>query len=78
MIVKIQTRNDKGKYVKACALDFAEAAFSNIVSIGPDGGWRWISGQLQGFCIRMARENCKTPQTADRWYARYQAIRGIE
>ena len=79
MIVKIQTRNDKGKYVKACGADFAEAALKHIADLPGDiRGWDWLRWCLMRFCISKARDCAGNNAIADRWYARYQAIRGIE
>ncbi len=76
MIVKIQVRDDNGKYSNATAREFSDAALSHISNYSMDG-WGWMKDQLCRFCILRAEKYSNNPVVADKWYARYQALRGI-
>ncbi len=76
MIIRIQTRDDRGKFLNATPGEFAAAAIGEVLNIG--GDWRWFRDWLCRVCLRRA-ETCSTDRIkADQWIARYQAIRGIE
>ena len=83
MILRIQARTDDGKYVdrSACVGDFARQAIRQIIEDGSHGtgdGWQWLRQWIGLVCISMAEKNSGNPTVADRWYARYQGVRGIE
>lgn len=75
MTVQIQVRDDNGRYTEASHYEFALAALRHIARVTE--GWTWLRSCLCRFCILQA-ENCASNHVqADRWYARYQALRDI-
>ena len=84
MIVKIQVRDAAGafQYRDANVSEFAQVSLRQIIDDGLGGserdGWWWMRQWLGSVCIQQAERYSGTPEVADRWYRRYQAIRGIE
>jgi hypothetical protein len=74
MIVDIRIRDDNGQFTNASAHAFAQAALKQI----GNHGWVWMRTQIAKYCIQKAEEYAENPEVADRWYRRYQSIRGIE
>ncbi len=74
MMVRIQIRDENGKFKNATPYDFAQTALDRI----DDNGWTWMRMMFGKFCISKALSAGDNYSSADRWYARYQAIRGIE
>lgn len=61
----------------------AEVAFSHFAAIEEATsdrahGWLWLRDKLGHWCLRKAEAEYARPAMADRWIARYQAVRGIE
>lgn len=90
MIVKIQVRDSAGafRYRDANVGEFAESALKTIIEDGGQGnsqhelypdGWWWLRQWLcKAILARMDRCCHSDHAEADRWYRRYQEIRGIE
>lgn len=77
MTVQIKTRDKNGKYVNACASDFAVAAFNHILQFSSYDGWQWMRDWLARWCLIKAQEASGDSVLADKWIERYQQIREI-
>lgn len=75
MIIKIQTRDDNGRYVDAIASDFCVAAFRKIES---EWGWDYLRIWLCRFCLNRAADNSENQVKADLWISRFTALRSIK
>lgn len=84
MIVKIQVRDANGHFVyrDSNVGEFAEVGLRTILEDGRDGrggdGWWWLRQWLCKLCIQQIDKHHGNPTEADKWYRRYQLIRGIE
>lgn len=84
MYALIQYKDGNGRWVSPCLRDRAHLLLSNVHAAGQcgvgglDAGWLWLRDRLADWCLEKAQDCGGKFEYADKWIARYLAIRVIK